>query len=95
MNQAETCQIDEGRKLSNLTCLQPGARLRFAKKDKNGNPDSKLSWDLQDGIEHGSFIFWAWDGTEPVGTKLLADGTYSYDFTSECGCNQVLPSIKN
>ena len=75
-NRAETCQINEGRRFSNLTCLQPGARLRFVRKDKNGNLDTKLSWELQDGIEHGSFLFWAWDGSEPEGTMLLADGTY-------------------
>ena len=68
---------------------QPGARIRYVKKDKNGTPDSKLSWDLQEGIEFGPFTFLAWDGTDPAGTQLLADGTYSYDFPSNCGCNKV------
>ena len=68
---------------------QPGARIRYVKKDKNGSPDSKLSWDLQEGIEFGPFTFLAWDGTDPAGTQLLADGTYSYDFPSNCGCNKV------
>ena len=68
---------------------QPGARIRYVKKDKNGTPDSKLSWDLQEGIEFGPFTFLAWDGTDPAGTQLLADGTYSYDFSSHCSCNQV------
>ena len=68
--------------LTNLTCLQPGARLRFAKKGENGDVDSTLSWDLHDGIEYGAFIFLAWDGSEPIGTKELADGTYSLGIIS-------------
>ena len=75
--------------LIKIELRQPGARIRYVKKDRNGTPDSKLSWDLQEGIEFGPFTFLAWDGTDPAGTQLLADGTYSYDFPSHCGCNQV------
>lgn len=44
---------------ANLTCLEPGVRLRFARKTDNGTKlDSSLQWNLEEGINFGKLMFW-------------------------------------
>ena len=72
-----------------ITCLKPGARLRYVKKDQfTGEMDSSETWNLEEGIEFAGLMFLAWDQSTSIGVEK-GDGSFEIDYSSECGCNQV------